>query len=239
MASKAEAAAGFTLPARVKAVVIDLDGTLLDTIGDLAGAANSMRLELGLAPLDPDVIKTFVGKGITNLVSRALTDGRGNLDQAALNASVAVFERHYALCLTATSRPYPGAEKGLQALRAKGLRLGCITNKAARFTRPLLESAGLAGYFEIVLSGDSLPRKKPDPLPLLHAARFFNVEPRELLLIGDSVNDVQAARAAGCPVFVVPYGYNEGQDIRALDYDVLIAGLDEAAKFVENAVTST
>ena len=239
MASKAGTAAGFTLPARVKAVVIDLDGTLLDTIGDLAGAANSMRLELGLAPLDPDVIKTFVGKGITNLVSRTLTDGGGNLDQAALNASVAVFERHYALCLTATSRPYPGAEKGLQALRAKGLRLGCITNKAARFTRPLLESAGLAGYFEIVLSGDSLPRKKPDPLPLLHAARFFNVEPRELLLIGDSVNDVQAARAAGCPVFVVPYGYNEGQDIRALDYDVLIAGLDEAAKFVENAVTAT
>ena len=239
MASKAGTAAGFTLPARVKAVVIDLDGTLLDTIGDLAGAANSMRLELGLAPLDPDVIKTFVGKGIANLVSRTLTYGRGNLDQAALNAAVAVFERHYALCLTATSRPYPGAEKGLQALRAKGLRLGCITNKAARFTRPLLESAGLAGYFEIVLSGDSLPRKKPDPLPLLHAARFFNVEPRELLLIGDSVNDVQAARAAGCPVFVVPYGYNEGQDIRALDYDVLIAGLDEAAKFVENAVTAT
>ena len=239
MASKAGTAAGFTLPARVKAVVIDLDGTLLDTIGDLAGAANAMRLELGLAPLDPDVIKTFVGKGIANLVSRTLTYGRGNLDQAALNASVAVFERHYALCLTATSRPYPGAEKGLQALRAKGLRLGCITNKAARFTRPLLESAGLAGYFEIVLSGDSLPRKKPDPLPLLHAARFFNVEPRELLLIGDSVNDVQAARAAGCPVFVVPYGYNEGRDIRALDYDVLIAGLDEAAKFVENAVTAT
>jgi phosphoglycolate phosphatase len=228
MASKAGTAPRFTLPVLVKAVVIDL-----------AGAANSMRLELGLAAQDPELIKTFVGKGIANLVSRTLTDGSGNLDQAALNAAVAVFERHYALCLTETSRPYPGAEKGLQALRAKGLRLGCITNKAARFTQPLLESAGLAGYFEIVLSGDSLPRKKPDPLPLLHAARFFNVEPQELLLIGDSVNDVQAARAAGCPVFVVPYGYNEGQDIRALSYDVLIAGLDEAAKFVENAVTST
>ncbi len=239
MASKAGTAHRFTLPVLVKAVVIDLDGTLLDTIGDLAGAANSMRLELGLSAQDPELIKTFVGKGIANLVSRTLTDGRGNLDQAALNAAVAVFERHYALCLTETSRPYPGVEKGLQALRAKGLRLGCITNKAARFTQPLLESAGLAGYFEIVLSGDSLPRKKPDPLPLLHAARFFNVEPQELLLIGDSVNDVQAARAAGCPVFVVPYGYNEGQDIRALSYDVLIAGLDEAAKFVENAVTST
>jgi phosphoglycolate phosphatase len=238
MASKAGTAPGFTLPVLVKAVVIDLDGTLLDTIGDLSSAANSMRSELGLAPLDPELIKTFVGKGIANLVSRTLTAGRGNLEQAALNAAVALFERHYALCLTETSRPYPGAENGLQALHAKGLRLGCITNKAARFTRPLLESAGLAGYFEMVLSGDSLPRKKPDPLPLLHAAQFFNVEPRELLLIGDSVNDVQAARAAGCPVFVVPYGYNEGQDIRTLDYDVLIEGLDEAAKFVENAITS-
>jgi phosphoglycolate phosphatase len=239
MALMAGTAPRFALPVLVKAVVIDLDGTLLDTVGDLASAANSMRSELGYAPLDPELIKTFVGKGIVNLVARALADGRDNLDQAALNAAVAVFERHYALCLTATSRPYPGAKKGLEALRAKGLRLGCITNKATRFTQPLLESAGLVGFFEIILSGDSLPRKKPDPLPLLHAARFFNVEPRELLLIGDSVNDVQAARAAGCPVFVVPYGYNEGQDIRALSYDALIAGLDEAAQFVENTVSST
>ncbi len=239
MTTMAGAGPRFTLPVPVKAVVIDLDGTLLDTVGDLASAANSMRSELGLAALDPKVIKTFVGKGIANLVSRTLTDGSGNLGQAALNTAIALFERHYALCLTETSRPYPGVEKGLQALRAKGLRLGCITNKAARFTQPLLASTGLDGYFEIVLSGDSLPRKKPDPLPLRHAARFFNVEPRQLLLVGDSVNDIQAARAAGCPVFVVPYGYNEGQDIRALDYDVLIEGLDEAAKFVENANTPT
>ena len=239
MVSQAGTAPRFTLPVRAKAVVIDLDGTLLDTIGDLASAANAMRSEFGLAPLDPELIRTFVGKGIVNLVARTLADSSGNLDQGALNAAVAVFERHYARCLTATSRPYPGAESGLQALRAKGLRLGCITNKAARFTQPLLESAGLVGFFEIILSGDSLPRKKPDPLPLLHAARFFNVAPRELLLIGDSVNDVQAAHAAGCPVFVVPYGYNEGHDIRALSYDALIAGLDEAAQFVENTVSST
>lgn len=237
MVSPAGTAPRFKLPVRVKAVVFDVDGTLLDTIGDLASAANAMRSEFGLAPLDPELIRTFVGKGIVNLVSRTLADNRGNLDQGALNAAVAVFERHYALCLAATSRPYPGVEQGLQALRAKGLRLGCITNKAARFTQPLLERTGLAGYFEIVLSGDSLPRKKPDPLPLLHAARFFDIEPRKLLLIGDSVNDVQAARAAGCPVFVVPYGYNEGHDIRALDCDVVIAGLDEADQFVENTVS--
>jgi phosphoglycolate phosphatase len=161
MASKAGMAPRFTLPVLAKAVVIDLDDTLLDTIGDLDGAANSMRLELGLAALDPELIRTFIGKGIANLVSRTLTDGRGSTDQAALNAAIALFERHYALCLTETSRPYPGAGMGLQALRAKGLRLGCITNKAARFTQPLLESAGLAGYFEVVFSGDSLPGKNP------------------------------------------------------------------------------
>jgi phosphoglycolate phosphatase len=113
MASKAGMAPRFTLPVLAKAVVIDLDDTLLDTIGDLAGAANSMRLELGLAALDPELIRTFIVKGIANLVPRTLTDGRGSIDQAALNAAIALFERHYVLCLTETSRPYPGAEMGL------------------------------------------------------------------------------------------------------------------------------
>ena len=235
---RAVAAPRFTLPIRVKAVVVDLDGTMLDTIGDLANAANATRIELGFAPLDPEFIKTFVGKGIVNLVSRTLTDGRGGLEQAALDQGVAVFERHYALCLAETTRAYPGVEQGLRALREKGLRLGCITNKAARFTHPLLEQTGLADYFEIVLAGDTLARKKPDPLPLLHAAEFFKVQPHELLLIGDSVNDVQAAHAAGCPVFVVPYGYNEGQDIRTQNYEALIAGLDEAANLIESTDTS-
>ena len=235
---RAVAAPRFTLPIRVKAVVVDLDGTMLDTIGDLANAANATRIELDFAPLDPEFIKTFVGKGIVNLVSRTLTDGRGGLEQAALDQGVAVFERHYALCLAETTRAYPGVEQGLRALREKGLRLGCITNKAARFTHPLLEQTGLADYFEIVLAGDTLARKKPDPLPLLHAAEFFKVQPHELLLIGDSVNDVQAAHAAGSPVFVVPYGYNEGQDIRTQNYEALIAGLDEAANLIESTDTS-
>ena len=235
---RAVAAPRFTLPIRVKAVVVDLDGTMLDTIGDLANAANATRIELGFAPLDLEFIKTFVGKGIVNLVSRTLTDGRGGLEHAALDQGVAVFERHYALCLAETTRAYPGVEQGLRALHEKGLRLGCITNKAARFTHPLLEQTGLADYFEIVLAGDTLARKKPDPLPLLHAAEFFKVQPHELLLIGDSVNDVQAAHAAGSPVFVVPYGYNEGQDIRTQNYEALIAGLDEAANLIESTDTS-
>jgi phosphoglycolate phosphatase len=228
------AGARFALPLRVKAAVVDLDGTLLDTIGDIACAANAMRVELGHAPLDPGVIKTFVGKGIVNLVTRALADTRSRADGAALTGAVTVFEKHYAAYLTQTSRPFPGAVAGLVALQGRGLRLGCVTNKAERFTLPLLEKTGLAGHFEIVLSGDSLPRRKPDPLPLLHAASRFGIAPREMLLIGDSSNDVQAARAAGCPVFLVRYGYHEGEDIDNLDCDALIEGLDEAVNFIEN-----
>jgi phosphoglycolate phosphatase len=224
----------FSLPVRVKAVVIDLDGTLLDTVGDLASAANAMRTELGLPPVEAEILKSYVGKGIVNLVARAMTGGAGWLEEDKLNAAVAVFERHYAACLATTTRPFPGVIEGLKALRDKGLHLGCITNKLARFTEPLLETLGLTGHFEIVLSGDSLPRKKPDPLPLQHAAKYFGIGEHELLLIGDSLNDVQAARSAGSPVFIVPYGYNEGRDVRTLDCDALVAGLDEAAKWVEN-----
>ena len=130
-------------------------------------------------------------------------------------------------------RPFPGVVEGLDALREQGFRLGCVTNKAQKFTLPLLEKTGLDRYFELTLSGDSLPEKKPHPLPLQHAAQFFGCNPAELLLIGDSVNDAEAARAAGCPVFIVPYGYNEGQELRGLDCDAFIDDVPSALKFVK------
>ena len=117
-------------------------------------------------------------------------------------------------------------------MKAAGFRLGCITNKLARFTGPLLESSGLAPYFDIVLSGDSLPEKKPHPMPLLHAADFFGLPPQRVLLIGDSRNDVLAARAAACPVFCVPYGYNHGEPVDGLDLDAVIATLPDALKLI-------
>lgn len=223
----------FAFPIPLQAVILDLDGTLLDTVGDIATAANKMRAALGFAPLDPALIRTFVGKGIANLVAKTLKDAVGEVGPTALKVAVANFERQYETCFGDTSKPYPGVVEGLDALKGKGFRLGCVTNKAEKFTLPLLERTGLSAYFEITLSGDSLPEKKPHPLPLLHAARFFGTSPAGILLIGDSVNDAQAARAAGSPVFIVPYGYNEGQELRGLDCDAFIDDVPGAVKFVK------
>jgi phosphoglycolate phosphatase len=133
------------------------------------------------------------------------------------------------------TRPYPGVLDGLSALRENGFRLACITNKAEAFTLPLLRATGLLEFFDLVLSGDTLPKKKPDPMPLLHACKQFNIEPGEMLLIGDSLNDSQAARAAGCHIFCVPYGYNEGRDVRELDCDAVVPSLYEAAKLIRKS----
>ncbi len=223
----------FAFPVPIRAVLLDLDGTLLDTVGDIATAANMMRAALGFVPLDPALIKTYVGKGIANLVAKTLKDAVGEVGPTALKVAVANFERQYDKCFGDTSIPFPGVIDGLNALRDKGFRLGCVTNKAEKFTLPLLEKSGLSGYVELVLSGDSLPEKKPHPLPLQHAAKFFDCNTAELLLIGDSVNDAEAARAAGCPVFIVPYGYNEGQELRGLDCDAFIDDIPSALKFVK------
>ena len=223
----------FSFPIPIKAVLLDLDGTLLDTAGDIATAANMMRASFGFAPLDAALIKTYVGKGIANLVARALKDAVGEVGPTALKVAVANFERQYDKCFGDTSIPFPGVVDGLDALRDRGFRLGCVTNKAEKFTLPLLERSGLARYFELTLSGDSLPEKKPHPLPLQHAAKHFECSTAALLMIGDSVNDAEAARAAGCPVFVVPYGYNEGQELRGLDCDAFIDDVPSALKFVK------
>lgn len=225
----------FAFPLPLKAVLLDLDGTLLDTVSDIATAANMMRASLGFAPLDAALIRTFVGKGIANLVAKTLKDAVGDVGPTALKVAVANFERQYEKCFGDSSAPFAGVIDGLDALRDKGFRLGCVTNKAEKFTLPLLAKTGLAGYFEITLSGDSLPEKKPHPLPLIHAAGFFACMTAEMLLIGDSVNDAEAARAAGSPVFIVPYGYNEGQELRGLDCDAFIDDVPSALKFVKLA----
>jgi len=221
-------------PLRVKAVMIDLDGTLVDSIPDLAAAANGMLRELGYRELDVEVIRTFVGKGIPNLVARALTGSLdGQVPRELLERAMPVYERWYTEVNGRHSTIYPGVMEGLDALRAARFPLACVTNKSGRFTVPLLEYLGLAPYFTRIVAGDTLPQKKPDPAPLLHACREFDVAPRDMLFIGDSLNDSQAARAAGCPIFCVPYGYNEGRDVRELDVDAIVDSLAEAAKLVE------
>ncbi|MDD4881467.1 MAG: phosphoglycolate phosphatase [Gallionellaceae bacterium] len=221
----------FPLP--IKAVVIDLDGTLLDTAPDLADAAMAMAADLGLPEIDLATVKSYIGNGVSRLVKRVLTrDMEADPDPELYARAMPLYERHYSEWVSRKSRVFPGVVEGLQAFKGMGLRVACITNKSERFTVPLLGDTGLFPFFELVLSGDSLPERKPSPLPLLHACQYFGVEPAELLLIGDSLNDTQAARAAGSPVFCVPYGYNRGRPVEELDLDAVVPTLAEAAKLV-------
>lgn len=223
-------------PLAVEAVVIDLDGTLLHTAPDLAEAANRMLAEMGLAPIAEDLIKTYIGNGVSRLIKRVLTRSMDGEPAAELFATAQpIYEKHYLEVVSLNSRPFPDVVEGLKAMKQAGYRLACITNKAAKFTIPLLKDTGLHDYFELILSGDSLPKRKPDPLPLLHACEQFGVTPDKMLLIGDSLNDTQAARAAGCHVFCVPYGYNRGSDVRDLDLDAVVSSLLVASTMIKRA----
>lgn len=213
--------------------MVDLDGTLLDTAPDLAEAANRMLAELQLPPVTEAVLKTYIGNGVGRLIKRVLAcDMDAEPDAALFTKALPVYEKHYADVVSLDSRPYPGVVDGLDLLKRAGYRLACITNKAERFTLPLLRDTGLLDYFELVVAGDTLPRKKPDPLPLLYACEKFGVAPNQMLLIGDSLNDTQAARAAGCYVFCVPYGYNRGRDVSELDLDAVVDTLAEATRLI-------
>lgn len=217
----------------VRAVAIDLDGTMMDTITDLANAVNLMLDELKLPHLAVDRVRTFVGKGIVNLVERSLGAACGQPPDAAMMArAMPVYEGCYDRVNGVQTTIYPGVVEGIETMRARGLPLACITNKSGRYTGPLLERMGFAGYFQVVLSGDTLPKKKPDPMPLTFAAQQLGVAPAQLLMIGDSINDAQAARSAGCPIVCVGYGYNEGHDVRSLDVDAIVESLVEAAALV-------
>jgi phosphoglycolate phosphatase len=225
----------FPLP--ITAILVDLDGTLLHTSPQLAEAANRMLRDLNRAPVSQELLMSYIGNGITWLVKRALTgDMHAEPEEALYRRGLPLFESHYTELLL-QSTLFDGVITGLEAMKSAGYRLGCLTNKLSRYTDPLLAAAGLIKYFEIVLSGDSLAEKKPHPLPLWHAAEFFGIPIEHVLLIGDSLNDALAARAAGCPVFCVPYGYNHGKPVTDLDVDAVIADFSAALpliKFVGN-----
>ncbi len=217
-------------PSVIRSVTLDLDGTLLDTLDDLVAASNAMLAELGLPPRSLAEIRRFVGKGMAVLVERCLSRDAPPA-AAELTAGIAVFQRHYAILNGQTARLYPGVIEGLDALRAHGLPLAVVTNKPAAFTVPLLERTGLAAYFAAVVSGDTLPYKKPRPEPILHACALLGTAPERNLHVGDSLNDIEAARAAGCPVLCVPYGYNEGRPVDSADCDALVSSLVDAARY--------
>lgn len=227
------------LPAQlsVRAVLLDLDGTLLDTALDLHAATNGMLADLGRLPVGIEDIRAYVGRGIPNLVKRVLAGNLEAADDPALppEHALASFRKHYAEVNGRASKPFPGVMAGLTALKARALPLGVITNKAGAFTSVLIERTGIAPFLDVVVSGDLLPKPKPDPMPVIWACGRLGVSPADALLIGDSVHDFKAGKSAGCKVFLVPYGYNEGQDVRGLDCDAIVASIEDAASRIHKA----
>jgi phosphoglycolate phosphatase len=219
---------------RVKAAVIDLDGTMLDTMPDFHVALNGMRADLGLASITAGRIVPMIGKGSENLIRSvlALDHDAATVDQR-FDAAMASYQRHYLAINGQHSVLFDGVIAGLQAMRANGLRLACVTNKPIAFTTPLLALKGLTGYFDVVYGGDSLAQKKPHPLPLLQVCRDFDMAPAAVVAIGDSSNDAEAARAAGCPVLTVPYGYNHGRPVQEIDTDGIVDSLLSAATLIQ------
>lgn len=221
-------------PIEIKAIAFDLDGTLVETLPDLHESAVRMLAQLGRPPVPESMVRACVGDGVDRLVKRLLTgEPDGEPDAALLEMAAENFRSHYAAVLTRASHPFDGVISALENLRRRGFKLACVTNKPARFTEPLLEGLGLSEYLDLVLSGDSLPRKKPDALPLLHTARAFLIEPAQLLMIGDSPVDTGAARAAGCPVFCVPYGYRGTLAVQELDCDAIVPTLPDLLELIQ------
>lgn len=217
-------------------ILIDLDGTLVDSVPDLTFCVDEMMKALGRPVHGEAKVRNWVGNGVERLVRRALIGQLdGEPDEADYQKAYPIFLDLYAENTSKRSCLYPGIREGLDYLKAKGYKLGCVTNKAAQFTLPLLRDLGVAGDFLIIVSGDTLPQKKPDPAPLLHAAQFFGVDPAQALMVGDSVSDVKAARAAGFQIVCMSYGYNHGEDIRKSHPDAVIDALTEIRPLLEAA----
>lgn len=214
---------------KIRAVLFDLDGTLLHTSPDLAAAANAALAECGYPPMDAKLVEDFVGKGIDVLIQRCLKYLGQPETGPVFDTMRAAYMRHYAVLNGRHATPYPGVFAGLNALRDMGIKLGVCTNKTAIFTDPLLALAGMSGYFDVVVSGDTAAKKKPDAAPILWACQALGTLPEETLMVGDSGNDAGAARAAGAPVLIVPYGYNEGEPVQNIDSDGIVSDLAEVA----------
>ena len=206
-----------------KLVMIDVDGTLVDSVPDLAYCVDQMMLSLDMPVRGEETVRHWVGNGVPRLVERALTgELDGSPSQEAFDKAYPIFLDLYAQNSSVRSTLYEGVMEGLDYLKSKDYLLGCVTNKAEQFTLPLLQSLGIIDYFGIVISGDTLEKKKPDPLPLIHGANFFNIKPNECLMLGDSVSDVKAARAASFQIICMSYGYNHGNNIADENPDLVI-----------------
>jgi phosphoglycolate phosphatase len=209
-------------------VLIDVDGTLVDSVPDLAYCVDEMLKQLVMPLRGEERVRQWVGNGVERLVRRALINQLdGEPDEALFIRALPIFEALYRDNTSKRSCLYPGVKSALDFLKTTDVRLGCVTNKAAQFTLPLLRDLGISDYFELIVCGDTLPKKKPDPMPLLHAAEKLGVKPAQSLMLGDSQSDVKAARAAGFNIVCMSYGYNHGEDIRNYKPDAVVDSMDE------------
>lgn len=209
------------------AAIVDLDGTMVDTLGDFSAALGGMLADLRLPAIAAASIETMVGKGSEHLIRSVLAHVGVADIEAVYPQAWERYQHHYLAINGQHARVYGGVREGLEALRAQGLRLACLTNKPLSFAQPLLAAKGLDGLFEQVFGGDSFERKKPDPLPLIKTCEALGTAPARTLMIGDSSNDAKAARAAGCPVVLVDYGYNHGEPVQGVDADAYLGSLVE------------
>ncbi|WFE69784.1 phosphoglycolate phosphatase [Thiomicrospira sp. R3] len=215
-------------------VLIDLDGTLVDSVPDLAYCVDQMMAQLAMPLRGEAAVRNWVGNGVERLVRRALINAvEGEPDDDLFARAYPIFLALYTDNYSQRSCVYDGVVEGLEWMLAQGYRLSCVTNKAEAFTLPLLKDKGLHDYFEFVVSGDTCAEKKPHPMPLLHAAELMKVSPDNALMIGDSKSDVKAARAAGFHIFCMTYGYNHGEDIRDYQPDVVMDSMSELANYLE------
>ena len=196
------------------AFILDLDGTMVDTLGDFVAVLNRVLAELGKSPVARDFVEMTIGQGSEHLIRCTLA--HVGAEAGLYEKTWALYQRHYAAMNGQFSAVFPGVVEGLDRLKALGLPMACLTNKPAAFARELLAKKGLAGYFDRVFGGDDFERKKPDPLPLIKTCEALGTLPGSSWMIGDSSNDARAANAAGCPVILVTYGYNHGEPIKAV-----------------------
>jgi len=214
-------------------VLIDVDGTLVDSVPDLAWCVDEMMKAIGREPHGETKVRDWVGNGVERLVRRSLVGQlNGEPDDADFNQAYPIFLELYADNTCKRSCLYPGVKDGIEYMQSAGFKLGCVTNKDEQFTLPILEQLGIRDVFGIVVSGDTLPVKKPDPGPLLHAAAELGVAPEHSLMLGDSQSDVKAARAAGFQIICMSYGYNHGEDVRIYNPDAVIDSMAELPNFI-------
>jgi phosphoglycolate phosphatase len=210
----------------VRAMLFDLDGTLIDSAPDLAQAVDAMLADLRRPLAGEEQVRYWVGNGAARLVKRALTrEWDGEPQKALFERALRLFFRYYGDNLVDRTRLYPGVREGLDALHDNGIKLGIVTNKPARFTLPILARLGIDHEFDVVVAGDTLDQKKPHPAPLLYAANGLGIRPSRIVMVGDSMNDVLVAWEAGMAIVFVPYGYNHGSDIFDAQPDAVIDSL--------------